>query len=115
MLAYWGDNDPRAANIVAVPIIQQGLAEMAKTLVGGEAWVIRDSLEAVEESALRWVLDIERGLSGERVQELKYVGLQSYLAECEGCDSREETFTLQPDREDGMIRFMSKCGQLVSF
>lgn len=116
MLAYWGDEDPVEANIVAVPIIQQGLAEIAKELVGGQGWVIRDSLDAVERGAARWLLDAERKTRGESLQELNHLGLRSYLAECDTCGESEETYVLQPDKGDGIIRFKTKnCGGIVSY
>lgn len=116
MLAYWGDGDPVAANIVAVPIIQQGLAEIAKVLIGGEGWTIQDSLEEVEHGAARWLLDANRAPDDERVLELKHTGLRSYVGDCEGCYDEEETFTLHDDRGDGIIRFMAgKCGHVVRY
>jgi hypothetical protein len=115
MLAYWGDEDPVAANIIAVPIIQEGLAEIAKVLVGGKGWVVRDSLQVVESSAARWMLDVDQRSDDERLQELNHIGLRSYLGECEGCGNREEIFNLQSDREDETICFVGEeCGQVVS-
>lgn len=74
----------------------------------------------VEGNVARWLLNVERGPGGEEVHELNHVGLQSYLTECEGrgkrCGEKEETFALQSDWEDSILRFVGeKCDRVVSY
>jgi hypothetical protein len=61
----------------------------------------------------RWLLDVKKRPIGERVQELTHIGLRSYLGKCDDCFGID-LFTLKPDREDGIIRFVGKdCGRVV--
>jgi hypothetical protein len=49
-LSFQPDRDDKksiAADILVLPIIQESLAEIAKVLVGGEGWVIWDSVEVL--------------------------------------------------------------------
>ncbi|KAF2445510.1 hypothetical protein P171DRAFT_520288 [Karstenula rhodostoma CBS 690.94] len=115
MERYWGDEDPVAANVLAVPIIEESLAKTAKELVGGKGWALRDSLVDESLSATVWVLDVERKGKAEKTGKLEHVGLHSYLAPCDKCRQREEKFRREP-AEDGMVRFVGEdCGAVVEF
>lgn len=114
MERYWGDSDPVAANVLAVPVIEESLAETAKELVGGEGWALRDSLPDENGFAAVWMLIVERRGKTERTGALEHVGLHGYLAPCEECSQREERFWREPG-EEGMVRFVGKdCGAVVS-
>ncbi|KAJ4287748.1 hypothetical protein N0V90_012452 [Kalmusia sp. IMI 367209] len=102
MLPRYGDADPVPANIVVVPMIQYGLVEIAKYLVGGEGWTICDGVED-----LHWVLEVKRRPVHERTQKVEHLGLKKYLAECDNCHEKEEIFVLQPDEGDDMYRFVA--------
>lgn len=113
MNRYGRDRDPVSANIIAVPIIEQGLAKTAKELVGGEGWVLEDRIEAQSETASEWVLKAQRKRREERVERLKHTGLHDYLAPCNGCNRRTDRFYGEP-AEDGMVKFVGQeCGQVV--
>lgn len=114
MLAYWGDADPIPANIIAVPIIQEALAEAAKHLVGNEGWIIRDEVEEFKSKADEWLLKAERRQREERVCEIEHLGLRSFLAECYQCRKREDKFSLEEEGKDGIFRFVADCGKVVS-
>jgi hypothetical protein len=114
MERYWGDGDPVAANVLAVPVIEESLAETAKELVGGEGWSVRDFLEDEDGLAAVWVLDVERKDEAEKTGSLEHVGLHSYVAPCSECSTRQEKFRRQP-QEHGNIRFVGEgCGAVVS-
>ncbi|KAL5389288.1 hypothetical protein DPSP01_002601 [Paraphaeosphaeria sporulosa] len=112
MEGYWGDGDPVEADVLAVLIIEESLAETAKELVGGEGWAVRDSLEDESALAAVWVLDVERKTGAERTGRLE---LHNYLAPCDKCRTRQEKFRREPG-EHGMVRFVGeKCGAWVEF
>ena len=114
MERYWGDGDPVPANVLAVPIIEEGLAKIAKELVGGEGWAVGDSLTDEGQWGTRWVLNVERRSQAEKTGNLEHVGLHSYLAPCGECNTREEKFRRELDA-DGMVRFVGEsCGAVVS-
>jgi hypothetical protein len=114
MERYWGDCDPVAANVLAVPIIEESLAETAKELVGGENWAVRDCLEDEDRLAAVWVLNVERKERAEKTGRLEQVGLHSYLAPCDACSTRQEKFRRQLE-EHRKFRFIGEeCGAVVS-
>ena len=114
MERYWGDSDPVAANVLAVPAIEECLAETAKELVDGEGWVIADSLEKGSSRASVWVLDVQRKGKDERTESLEHIGLHDYLAPCDECNEREEKFHRERS-DDGMVKFVGEdCGRVVS-
>lgn len=114
MERYYGDCDPVAANVLAVPVVEESLAGTAKELVGGAAWAVRDYLEDEDESAAVWVLDVERKKGEEKTGSLGHLGLHSYLAPCDKCNTREEKFRRQLE-EHGNVRFIGdSCGAVVS-
>lgn len=113
MSRYRGDRDPVSANVLAVPIIEQGLAVTAKQLVGGEGWDLEDRIEAQSETASEWVLNVQRKGREERVERLKHIGLHDYLAPCNRCNRRTERFHLEL-AEDGAVKFVGEeCGKVV--
>ena len=115
MSYHHGDKHPLAANILGVPIIQEGFAEIAQELVGGEGWVVQDHIEVVKSGVECWLLNANKKPGGEKVQQLNHIGLRSFRGQCKGCDSMEETFNLQPARKDGSVRFACyRCGNAVS-
>ena len=109
------DSDHVEGDVVVVPMVQRELARVAKLMVGGEAWLLKDWIEQTgtpeEGNPGHWCLDVKRSSERQREGTLAHTGLRNWPGTD---DDNEDVYVLQEDKGDGMQRWRgAKHGEVV--